>query len=185
MSRLATAFAALTLACASSPGGIPEQPPTETVQVSRQAVSAAGGRVVLTNNTVPVTTVVGASSDAVWKVLPGVLDELGLPVTVVDPPTSTIGNGGFTAHHRLANTSLSRYIECGTTQIGPNADSYDIYIVYFVQVRREGESSASVTTGFNASAKPVAFAGGYSDCSSKHLLESRITDGVKARLKVR
>ena len=183
MSRIAVCAVAGALACASA-GGIPERPPEQSVQVSGALGSASNGRVLLTNNSVPSTTSVQATADAIWKVLPGVLDELGIPITLVDPPTNTIGNRGFTAHRRLANTPLSRYIDCGTTQIGPNADSYDVYITFFVQVHRESDVSATVVTGFDASAKPAAFPGDYSSCSSKHLLETRIVDGVKARLKL-
>lgn len=179
-------FAALVLtagaACASS-GGMPELPQTQTVELTQSSIMGANGRVLLTNNAVPLSTTVRGSTQAVWKVLPAILDSLGIPITLVDPPTNTIGNSGFTVHRRLGGTPLSRYIECGTTQIGPNADSYDVYIAFFVQVRRDGDSSSAIVTGLDASAKPSAFAGGYSPCSTKRLLETRIVDAVKGRLK--
>lgn len=171
-------------ACASS-GGVPELPATQTVEVTSQSIMGANGRVLLTNNAVPVSTTVNASTQAIWNALPGVLDSLGIPITLVDPPTNTIGNSGFTVHRRLGSTPLSRYIECGTTQIGPNADSYDVYIAFFVQVHRESDSSSAIVTGLDASAKPSAFAGGYSQCSTKRLLETRIVDVVKRRLQIR
>lgn len=170
--------------CASS-GGMPELPATQTVEVTNQSIMGANGHVLLTNNAVPVSTTINASTQAIWKVLPGVLDSLGIPITLVDPPTNTIGNSGFTVHRRLGSTPLSRYIECGTTQIGPNADSYDVYIAFFVQVHRESDSSSAIVTGLDASAKPSAFAGGYSPCSTKRLLESRIVDAVKGRVSAR
>jgi hypothetical protein len=40
-----------------------------------------------------------------------------------------------------------------------------------------------MTTAFDASAKPVAFAQDYSHCSSKGVLEPRLVDSVLTRLR--
>jgi hypothetical protein len=129
-------------------------------------------------HTLPVTP------DQVWKLLPGVLDTLGIPVGTLEPASRTIGNSGLKIRGRLRGVPLSRYIDCGnSTQIGPNADSYDVNLVFLAEVRpAQGGSTVRVT--LQAVAKPVNFAQDYSQCSTKGMLESRFFDILSARLKL-
>jgi hypothetical protein len=116
--------------------------------------------------------------------LPGVLDTLGIPVGTLEPASRTIGNSGLKIRGRLRGVPLSRYIDCGnSTQIGPNADSYDVNLVFLAEVRpAQGGSTVRVT--LQAVAKPVNFAQDYSQCSTKGVLESRFFDILSARLKL-
>ena len=79
---------------------------------------------------------VAATPDQVWRLLPGVLDSLGIPVNVLDAGKKTIGNSGFNMRGRLKSVPLSRYIDCGnSTGIGPNADSYQVNLEFVVEVQ--------------------------------------------------
>lgn len=120
--------------------------------------------------------------DLVFRVLPSVFDSVGIPVTTLDPAHKSIGNGGYKIRQRLGKLSLSRYLDCGTTQIGPNADSYDVFLSVMTTVAPEGKSGATLTTVVDAQARPATFNQAYSHCASKGGIEMRIADLVTARL---
>lgn len=105
-----------------------------------------------------------------------------MPVTRLDAAGKVIGNNGFKIRQRLGKVALSRYIDCGETQIGPNADSYEVYLTVLVQVRPVGTTSSSLVTTFEASARPIAFSQAYSRCSSRGSLETKLLAAIKAQL---
>lgn len=112
--------------------------------------------------------------ERVWRALPAAFDSLGIPVTTVDPSTRTFGNSGFKPRRQLKSTPLSRYIDCGTTQLGPNADNYDVFLTFTVQVRSVEAASTNITTNLTAAARPPNYAQEYSACSSRGTLEDRV-----------
>ena len=114
--------------------------------------------------------------------LPSVFDSVAIPITTLDPAHKTIGNSGYKIRQRLGKVTLSRYLDCGNTQIGPNADSYDVFLSVITTVTPEGKSGATLTTAVDAQARPVSFNQAYSHCSSKGGIEMRIADLVTARL---
>jgi hypothetical protein len=174
----------LTSACASSsttPGAA--APMTQTVRVAsgsgNDRLNFSGG------GAGPTTHTLNASADRVWRVLPAMFDSIGVPVSTIDQAQKVIGNEGYKVRARLKNVNLSRYVDCGQTQIGPNADSYEVWLVLLVQVRPVAGSTttSSLTTTFQASARPVTFSQGYSNCTTNATLEKRILDVVNAQLK--
>ena len=122
------------------------------------------------------------SADAVFRILASAYDSLGIPVTSMDPVRKIIGNPGYKIRQRLGKVVLSRYLECGTTQIGPNADSYDVVLNVTTTVAPDGAAGSTMTTIVDAQSRPATFNQAYNRCSTKGLLESRLTDIVKARL---
>lgn len=120
--------------------------------------------------------------DAVWRVLPGVFDSLAIPLTLVDPAQRRIGNEGYKLRTRLGKAPLSRYLDCGNTQIGPNADSYDVFMTIVTTVRPEGTAGSTINTVIDAQSKPITYNQGYSRCSSKSTLEAKIAELIVARL---
>jgi hypothetical protein len=122
-----------------------------------------------------------STPDAVWSVLPAAYESLGIPLSMTDASTRTLGNAGFNLRRRLGSVPLVRYIDCGSTQGGPSAETYDIRLVVN-SVVRAGEAATTLSTTIEAMGKPVAFSGEYIRCSSTGVLETRIADAVKARL---
>jgi hypothetical protein len=123
------------------------------------------------------------SVDQVWRALPAVFDSLGVPVATVDPKTRTMGNSGFKLRGRLKNVPLSRFIDCGnSTQIGSNADNYDVSLTVLAETRPAESGSAKVIITFQALAKPANFSQEYSQCSSRGVFETRFVDILSARL---
>jgi hypothetical protein len=121
------------------------------------------------------------SVEQVWRVLPGVYDSIGVPVQTLDPVKHAIGNSGFALRRRLKTTPLSRFIDCGNSQLGPNADDYDVRLTLLTEVRTV-DGGSRLTTTLEAVARPANYAQEYSRCSSRGALEQRIIDAVQARL---
>ena len=70
----------------------------------------------------PTSHTVEASADRAFRILPVVFDSIGVPVALVEPAKKIMGNEGFKIRLPLGKTPLSRFIDCGQAQIGPNAD---------------------------------------------------------------
>ena len=169
------------LGCSSSPT-IQSAPAPETVRVMGSANptgTIAMGMVATPASARSATFL--TTPEAVWDVLPAAYESLGIPISMSDAGARTLGNAGFNVRRRLGSVPLVRYIDCGTTQGGPSAETYDIRLV-INSVVRAGEASTTLATTVEAMGKPVAFSGEYIRCSSSGVLETRIADAVKARL---
>jgi len=122
------------------------------------------------------------SADAVFAVLPAVLDSLGISVGTLDSDQRVIGNTGLKLIGRLGKVALSKYIDCGQTQGFPSADTYEVHLSVLTQVHRQGATEATLATVVEAAARPMSHKGDYSRCSTKGELESRIIAQTKTRL---
>jgi len=120
--------------------------------------------------------------DRVWKVLPAVFDSVSVPVSLLDPQTHTIGNTGFRIRGKLGKVGLARYIDCGTTQVGPNAESYDVNLAFTASLSATSGGATGMTLNLEASAKPLAFAQDPVHCSTKGNLEQRVNELTAALL---
>ncbi|NJD08983.1 MAG: hypothetical protein FIB01_00575 [Gemmatimonadetes bacterium] len=162
-------------ACAgtgSTPGPEPER---ESVRIV-----GAGGAVQMTtyHNEGWVTHELPASLAAVWSVLPAVYDSLAIPVTSRNAASHTIGNGGLRARARLGKVGLQRYLDCGSTQGGPNAETYEIHLTISTQVLPGAgdETGSRLSTSLQAEARPVNFTADWVRCTSKNTLEKAVAE---------
>lgn len=174
---------AVLFACSSSGTSTPQtaaRPSETTTQVSIQGVGAIGIK------TVPVQDsyvgIVSYPMGRVWAAMPAAYDSVGLKLTTLDPATHTVGNSGVNIRRILGKTALSKYINCGKTQIDQNADTYDVHLTLLTHVAADAAGATKVTTTLSASAKPIAFAGDYVPCSSLGRLEVRLHDLMYAEL---
>lgn len=166
-------------ACASSSsstGGGAARPASQTIG------SADVGSITIANSSSADVSHLPFTPDAVWRILPSVFDSIGVPLTTIDQGRKQIGNAGYKIRNRLGKVSLSRYLDCGNTQIGPNADSYDVFLSVLTTVNAEGASGSTITTSVDAQSRPITYNQAYSRCSSKGGIEIRIAELVKARL---
>ncbi|MDQ8164492.1 MAG: hypothetical protein P3A28_01870 [Gemmatimonadota bacterium] len=145
-------------------------------------VAGSGDRLTIAPGSGPHLNTLDVAPDRVWRVLPAAFDSVGVPVGRLDQGNKIIANDGLKIRQRLGKVLLSRYIDCGQTQIGPNADSYEVYLILAVQVRAAGPSSSSLSTTFEANARPIAFSQGYSRCTTNGALEAKLLGAVKALL---
>lgn len=173
----ALSIAALS-ACSSNPpiGGAPAP---ETVRVSGPG---GGGSVTLTSGATAGLSIVAGSVAKVWHLLPSVYDSVGLPVASLDSTRLVIANGDTKLRRQLGGVPLSRYLDCGATQIGANADSYDVVLTVQTQIQPNEGGATSVRTLVTAVAKSVAFTQAYFSCSSTGKLESRLAEVLRAKL---
>ncbi len=179
--RLATVLSLAALAGCSSSNVGQSAPAPETVRVVGGAASGAISMGMSPTAPDARSAALPASVADAWRVLPAAYDALTIPISMVDSATRVIGNSGFNVRRRLGSTPLVRFIDCGSTQGGPSAETYDIKLSVITQVKPDGAGSAIATT-VTAMGKPTAFSGEYIRCSSTGVLESRLADAVKARL---
>ncbi len=163
-------------ACTSSSTVSSTRPVTQDIAVG------GSSRITIAPSSGPHVNTLDYAPERVWKVLPAVFDSIGVPISRLEVGTKTIGNDGFKIRQRLGKVALSRYFDCGATQIGANADSYDMFVTVVAQVQPSGTGSRLVTN-VEASARPITFSQAYSRCTSRGALETRILDAIAAQLK--
>ena len=180
MRTLALLSLASLAACASTHTASTATPESEQVRIGGGTPS--GLRMV--SNTAARIDTLWTGFDKVWKVLPGVYAILEIPIEQFNSEAGTIGNSGLKLYRRLGKIPLTRYIDCGTTQIGPNADSYEVLLTVLTKIQRSraDSSNTTVATTVEAVARPIQFRGEYSRCSSKGALEARLAEVLKVQL---
>lgn len=175
-------FAILSVATLCACAGATNQ--SSTAATAR--VTGAGGMPTATMNVVNTTTAsvtrVEAPIDRVWRLMPGAYDSLKIPLTTLDAGKHFIGNEGMKIRQKLGNVFLSNYIDCGQAQIGPSADSYDVYLNVTTLLRAVSPTETEVATTVDAAAKPLQFAQEYSRCNTKGTIEEAISKIVAARI---
>jgi hypothetical protein len=165
-------------ACSSSPRA-PVTSPTTTRTVQ---VSGMPGKLTVTSSASASLTEVASPVQDVWKVLPAVFDSLGIKPSLIDPGAHTLGIENQKVRVKLGTTPLSRYLDCGQTQIGPNADEYQVLLTVVTRVQASTAGGSTLGTLVDAVAKPIAFNQEYARCATKGMLEQRIADAVKKQL---
>jgi hypothetical protein len=162
------------MACAS--GGTP------TSRTETTYIPGASGALTIRTDDGAVSALIDAPMDRLWVMLPSAYDSLGIPISLIDPKKRTMGHEGFKVHAKLGKERLSTYFECGTTQVGPNADSYELYLTV-LSTAEAVSTRTRVTTTISAAAKPLQFSQAYSRCSTKGVLEKRLMDAIAKSVK--
>lgn len=180
MRRLLVLSALLASACATSRP--PEAPvPQETVRIP----GSNGGMpatMSIQHSAAPSVRGFGRSADDVWGALPAVFAGLSIPIEERDVSARLVGNPSFKARRRLGDVPLGRYLDCGTTQGGPSADTYEIVMSVLTRVQAVGTDSAVVTTVVDGRGRPVAFSADYVSCGTRGELEKRFFDRLAVEL---
>lgn len=165
-------------ACASSGTPEPGRPIAETVRLN----GGSAGSLTINPSSSAASTSLSYSIDRVWRVLPQVFDSLGIPIGVLDPAAHQVGNAGYKLRRQLGGVPLSRYFNCGETQIGPNADSYDLYLTAMAQLSANADGTTTLSTSMETAARPLSFSQDYTRCTSKGEIEKRILETIKRLL---
>jgi hypothetical protein len=171
-------------ACASGGGapGTSDAGRPETMRVVGGAGIGSGSAVTMNAGATASVTKIAFPIEQVWRTLPAAYDSLKIPLTVLDPKTHHIGNVGLKIRQRLGNVALSKYIDCGDAQIGPSADSYDVFLNVTTTLTATSGAETAISTIVESAAKPLSFGQEYSRCSSKGTIENAIAAMVASRL---
>lgn len=165
----------MLVGCASSQATPTAEPmPVETVRVTTMGAGSMGIRTTPFQDSFTATALFPIAQ--VWAALPAAYDSVGLKLSTLQPATYTIGNEGMNIRRVLAKTPLSRYIDCGKTQIDHNADTYEVNLAMLTRLAIDASGGTKITTTLTAAAKPVAFSGDYVRCTSWEKLETRLHD---------
>jgi len=156
--------------------------PQTTRVMGGGGLSSTGGSIRMNATDAASVTSVGYPIDAVWRALPFAYDSLKIPLTTLDPKTHHIGNEGMKIRQRLGNVLLSKYIDCGQAQIGPSADSYDVYLNVTTTLNARSGAETEISTIVESAAKPLNFGQDYTRCTSKGTIENAISAIVAAKL---
>jgi len=181
--RLAVPFVlAMVVACAPTQNPGSPMPEAQTVRVS--GGGGSGGSISLRSSGPDQRAdTIWTPLPQVWTHMPAVYTALEIPISDVDPKVYAIGTTGFKAYRRLGKTTLSKLLDCGRTQVGQNADSYDIHLSVMSTLQSVGENNmgTAVVTTVQAMAKPIQFPGEYFPCRSKGELERQMALSLKVR----
>lgn len=149
----------------------------------RRQVQIAGAPLVMSTEASRDVAQLAAPVARSWEALRAAYDSVGVAVGTLDPRTYTIGNLGYKVRQRLGRAPLSRYLDCGgSTQVGPNADSYDVMLSVTSTLTPAGAEATTLTTTVEAEARPATFNQSWMRCTSKGALEKRLADVVRAQL---
>lgn len=168
------------VACVTSSGAAGSPATSETVRVG----GGAGGT--MTAEIHPTVNAIGAvipfTIDRTWGAVRTAYDSLSLPVAAFDAATHTITSPTLRLRRRLGETALSKYINCGNTQGGQSADSYEIQLTAQTVLQAADARTTRVLSTVSAQGRPITLAGEYTRCTSTGNLERRVAELVNTQL---
>ncbi|MGE0439431.1 MAG: hypothetical protein AB7L66_01755 [Gemmatimonadales bacterium] len=126
------------------------------------------------------TGTVAGAPDSVYRVLRRLAQDLGLKADVEDEGTRQFGAKRQRAYRQLGKTAVSAYLNCGDGLMGPNANTWYVYLNFGAQVEPAG-SGSSVTLMLNAQAADVPNGGNQRlPCTSTGRLEMALVNRLAA-----
>ena len=167
----------VTAACGQQQGGIATPAPRmDRVHVESQHIdydmeSTADGT--------EIRSVVPYPAADVWAAAQRVYVDLAIATETLDP-THRFLAGAASARRQFASKSLSQFVDCGSTLMGPNADTYNVRMHIQTQVDSTGPAEARVRTIVQTTA--ASDGGNTVQCSTKGGLERTIGDRITALL---
>jgi hypothetical protein len=169
----------VVVACAApSPGAVAATPGPDVRMSMPQGtqVIAVGATVVrgVANLNFPI--------DKVWSAMSPAYDSLGIPLTVIDATSHTIGNEGLKARRRIGKTRIGEYLNCGNGEGGPSADIYEINLIMVSRLQPNDAGGTTITTTVDGAAKPASFTGDYIKCGTTGELEKRLVKFVENQI---
>ena len=169
---------ALVTACSSAGSNAPDVAATP---MATQIGLSSGGSVPLrqTVERVAINTDLRLRPDSVFGLLRGVYTGLGF-APESDRKAMTVVVTSARIRRRLAGVPLQQYLDCGSKDNLPNAETYQIELTLTSQVLMLTDSTSRISTRVDAVASnPLHGADNRTRCTSLGVLEKRIGDAVK------
>jgi hypothetical protein len=129
-----------------------------------------------------VTHHVDAPVEQVWAVLPGIYEELTIPLSEFDAEQKMLGNREFVPK-TIGGERMSRYLACGGPSSGrPFADAYQVEMFLITRVDGVGPEKTRIRTELFATARARDVGTNRVQCSTKGTLERRITEMITEKV---
>lgn len=173
-------IAVLLIGCATTPSsGDPLIGSGVQAPVSENP-TGTGGEFRLPADMVTSSLEVPAGADAAWPALKAVYEELKIPTPEVIEPARTLRNLRWVVSRRLGGERLSRYLDCGRSASGLNADTHRLELEVASRVVPVGPDRSRIDTEITGIGMNME---GTSNtrvlCTSNHQLELRIAARVR------
>jgi hypothetical protein len=152
------------------------------VTVATEAGASASTDLRLRRDDLVVTTELQANRAALWSVLAAAYVEIGLPEPTLDGRSWTARLASHSATRRIGPQAMSRFLECGSSISGLNADVYSIQLSVQTALEAVGDGTTRVHSRVEAVA--VNRSGVSSNalpCSSTGQLERRLSAALAER----
>ena len=177
LEKTSVALLILVAAC-RQPGGVvaTPSPRTSRVHVESQHVDYD---IVATPEGSEIRALLRFSAADVWRALPRVYADLAIPIESLDAAHYLLVGVAY-ARRTFANGPLSALIDCGSTLMGPNANSYNVRLHFQNQVDSTDKTQTSLRTLVTATA--ASDGGTTVRCSSTGQVERLITNRVSGLL---
>ncbi len=171
-------LAVFLVGCASSSGG--EAMLGSGVQApASDNPTGTGGEFRLPADIVTATLEVDVPADLAWPALKAVYEELKISTPEVSETAKTVRNLRFVVSRRLGGERLSRFLDCGRSATGPNANTHRLELEIASRVVSLGPEKSRIDTEITGTGMNIE---GTSNtrvlCTSTHQLELRIAARV-------
>jgi hypothetical protein len=124
--------------------------------------------------------------DEAWAVLPGVYQELGIPLSLNDNVRKQLGNAGWRVRRTIARVPAQRYVECGSSGSMENAETYQLNLSIITSILPNPNGGSVVSTAISGTGKNIVTSSSAEvKCTSKGDLEIRIRDMVQKAMYAR
>lgn len=180
------AAALLIAACASANprAPLPGTPPMPTTDVLLDPATGRGYQVTVGVSPTEAEHTIEAGRDTVWRILPLVYEQLGIPVATIDPSNYLLSNVSFRASSNLGDQPISAYLNCGA-RAGVASIENNFLIQFSVLSTLAAEAYATrIKTVIQASARDPFASTNPMPCSSLGKLEASIAQLAAWRLGV-
>jgi hypothetical protein len=144
----------------------------ETVSIESPTASS---NVTLRSDVSGTTVSFDESAAKVWAAVPAAYRALGIPLQSVDD-NGRSAQGSVLAYRQFLRSPVSRFVDCGTTLVGPSADTYHVQIQIESSVDSLTPSTSRLHTRVDATG---AGSGTTVRCSTSGSVERLIADQVK------
>ena len=174
------------VACASSGGGASSSTSTAPTAMETTRIAAGSGTMTMTTNRDIATNAktIAYPIARVWPAVRAAFDSVAVPVAVFDEASHSVGNSTLRVRRRLGEVALSKYLNCGSTQGFPSADTYEIQMSVLTQLRSDPESGGTtILTTVQGQGRPMTISSEFTPCSSTGGLEKQIVDVVSRALR--
>lgn len=142
--------------------------------------TGTGGEFHLPVDMVTASLEVPASADEAWPALKTVYQELKIPTPEVSETARTLRNLRFVVSRRLGGQRLSRYLDCGRSASGLNANTHRLELEIASRVVPLGQGKSRIDTEITGIG--INMEGTSNNrvlCTSNHQLELRIAERVR------